>query len=151
MSTHKTKEQALRDLGEVVAEEVAIIRTLTVREAAERIWYPGGPSMEQLIERCAGTGLCKPDLEAPAADVTRDESAHATGAQRSNLPSEFPPVMSPKTLAAFLEVTPLTLQRWRNAKTGPVPALVPDSNVIRYTREDVVAWLARHRADWSDS
>ena len=58
---YKTKAQALRELGQVVAAEVAIIRTLTVREAAERIWYPGGPSMEECMRRCASTGLCKPD------------------------------------------------------------------------------------------
>lgn len=60
----KTKEQALRDLGRVVAEEVEIISKLTVREAAERIWYPGGPSMDELMDRCAASGLCKPEAVA---------------------------------------------------------------------------------------
>ncbi|WP_424937555.1 MULTISPECIES: hypothetical protein [Bacteria] len=61
MSGYKSKEQALRDLGRVVAEEAAIVRTLTVREAAERIWYPGGPSMEECIRRAEASGLCKAD------------------------------------------------------------------------------------------
>lgn len=59
----KTKEEALRDLMQVVAEEVAIIRQLTVREAAERIWVPGGPSVEELMVRTAATGLCKDDAD----------------------------------------------------------------------------------------
>lgn len=67
MGAYKSKEQALREVAEIVAEEAAIIRTLTVREAAERIWYAGGPSMEECMARCASTGLCKPDpVEAAA-------------------------------------------------------------------------------------
>lgn len=61
MSALKTKEQALRDLGHVVGEAVAIVRTLTVQEAAERIWYPGGPSIEECIARAEASGLCLPD------------------------------------------------------------------------------------------
>lgn len=61
MGAYKSKEQALRDFGAVVGEAVAIIRTLTVREAAERIWYPGGPSMEECIARAEASGLCKPE------------------------------------------------------------------------------------------
>lgn len=67
MSGFKSKEQALRDLGRVVAEEAAIVRTLTVREAAERIWYPGGPSMEECIARAEASGLCRPDAVEAAA------------------------------------------------------------------------------------
>lgn len=55
----KTREQAMRDLGRVVAESVAIASQLTVREAAERVWYPGGPSLEERIERIAATGICR--------------------------------------------------------------------------------------------
>ncbi|MGN7861490.1 hypothetical protein ACTJI8_12995 [Microbacterium sp. 22303] len=61
MGAYKSKEQALREVAEIVAEEAAIIRTLTVRQAAERIWYPGGPSMEELIARAEASGLCKPE------------------------------------------------------------------------------------------
>lgn len=54
----KTKEQALRDLGRVVADAAAIVSKLTVREAAERVWRPEGPSMDVLMQRIAATGLC---------------------------------------------------------------------------------------------
>lgn len=59
---------------------------------------------------------------------------------------DVPPVMSPKTLAGVLEVTTLTLQRWRDRKEGPLWIAIPGSNVIRYTRADLLAWLAEHRA-----
>lgn len=55
----KTKEQALRDLGRVVADAVAIASKLTVREAAERVWRADGPSMEELMRRIAATGICR--------------------------------------------------------------------------------------------
>lgn len=46
----KTREQALRDLGRVIAESAAITSKLTPREAAERAWHPGGPSVDELTE-----------------------------------------------------------------------------------------------------
>lgn len=46
----KSKEQALADLARVVADEVAIIATLTPMQAAERAWHPGGPPLEELVE-----------------------------------------------------------------------------------------------------
>ncbi|WP_300267455.1 hypothetical protein [Microbacterium sp.] len=49
----KTREQALRDLGLMVAEFTAEFRTQTPEEAAHRAWRPDGPSMEELTERCA--------------------------------------------------------------------------------------------------
>jgi len=55
----KTKEQALRDLGRVVAEEAAIVSKLTVREAAERVYQPGGLSMDELMSRIADAGICR--------------------------------------------------------------------------------------------
>ena len=57
----KTREEALADLGRVVADEVAIITTLTPRAAAERAWHPGGPSVEEL------TRYAEKLLVAPAA------------------------------------------------------------------------------------
>lgn len=51
----------MRDLGRVVAESVAIASRLTVREAAERISYPGGPSLDERMERIAATGICRTD------------------------------------------------------------------------------------------
>lgn len=55
----KTKEQALRDLGRVVADAAAIISKLTVREAAERVYQQGGPSMDELMARIADAGICR--------------------------------------------------------------------------------------------
>lgn len=50
----KTKGQALRDLGLVVAEFTATFVTQTPEEAAERAWRPDGPlSLEELTDRCA--------------------------------------------------------------------------------------------------
>lgn len=60
----KTKDQALRDLGRVVADAAAIVTQLTVRQAAERVWHPGGPSMEELMQRIAATGLCRSEAVA---------------------------------------------------------------------------------------
>lgn len=54
-------------------------------------------------------------------------------------------LMSPKALAALLEVTPLTLQRWRDLGKGPAWHQFPGSNVIRYARADVLCWLASNR------
>ncbi|MGQ7313411.1 hypothetical protein ACUOFU_17020 [Microbacterium arabinogalactanolyticum] len=64
---------------------------------------------------------------------------------------DVPAIMSPKTLAEVLEVKPLTLQRWRDAtratgeQVGPAWSEFPNSNVIRYTRVDVIAWMAANR------
>lgn len=44
----KTRQQALRDLGRVVAEAYAVTAHLTAREAAERAWHPGGPPVNEL-------------------------------------------------------------------------------------------------------
>lgn len=61
----KTKEQALRDLGRVVAEAAAIVRTLAAREAAERAWRPGGPSVDDLTVSIREAGLCRDDDSCP--------------------------------------------------------------------------------------
>ena len=54
----KTREQALQDLGRVVAEEMAIVAQLTPLEAAQRAWHPGGPSVEELADQItASRGL----------------------------------------------------------------------------------------------
>lgn len=49
----KTKGQALRELGLVVAEFTAVFVTQTPEEAARRAWRPDGPSIEALTEKCA--------------------------------------------------------------------------------------------------
>lgn len=60
---------------------------------------------------------------------------------------DIPAIMSPKTLASVLETTPLTLQRWRDRREGPRWSQFPNSNVIRYTRVDVLSWLAAHQIE----
>ncbi|MFC7942667.1 hypothetical protein ACFUPZ_05340 [Microbacterium oxydans] len=60
----KTKEQALRDLGRVVADAVGIAAKLTVREAAERVWRADGPSIDVLMQRIAATGICRTEAAA---------------------------------------------------------------------------------------
>lgn len=47
----KTQAQALQELADVVAEEMAIVSKLTAREAAERAWHPGGPHVEDLTRQ----------------------------------------------------------------------------------------------------
>lgn len=54
---------------------------------------------------------------------------------------DMPMVMSPKTLAEILDVTTVTLERWRAKQHGPRFRRFPNSNLIRYTRADVIAWL----------
>ena len=44
----KTKEQALQDFADVVAEAAAIAARLSPEDAARRAWHPGGPSIEEL-------------------------------------------------------------------------------------------------------
>lgn len=60
---------------------------------------------------------------------------------------DLPAVMSPKVLAELLEVTPKSLERWRDAGTGPAYLKLPGSSLIRYSRDDVVAWLTAARVE----
>ncbi len=52
-------------------------------------------------------------------------------------PSQFddlPPLMSPKTLASFLDVSPKTLERWRKPPNwGPEFVQPTGSSLIRFT------------------
>lgn len=60
---------------------------------------------------------------------------------------DVPAVMSPKQLGELLDVSPRTLERWRDAKTGPSYYTLPGSSLIRYGRADVVAWLTASRVE----
>ncbi|EAP83958.1 AlpA family transcriptional regulator [Sulfitobacter sp. EE-36] len=51
-----------------------------------------------------------------------------------------PQVMNPEEAATFLGVTTETLFRWRKDAFGP-PYSQPTSRVVRYLRDDVVAWM----------
>lgn len=55
----KTKEQALQDASNVLAEVAAIVSKLTPREAAERAWHPGGPSIDELTDLIRESGICR--------------------------------------------------------------------------------------------
>lgn len=58
---------------------------------------------------------------------------------------QMPMVMSPKTLGLILEVSLKTLERWRDAKSGPAWHKLPGSSLIRYSRADVLSWFAACR------
>ena len=63
---------------------------------------------------------------------------------------QMPMIMSPKALAALLEVSTKTLERWRIARdrdgnTGPAWHKLPGSSLIRYSRADVISWFAACR------
>lgn len=47
----KTREQALYDVGRIVAAAVERIRSLTPEEAARQAYRPGGPSVEELTAK----------------------------------------------------------------------------------------------------
>lgn len=62
-----TKQQALQGFADVVAEEMAIVASLTPREAAERAWHLGGPSVPDLAAR----------IEADRAEAAREHGRAA--------------------------------------------------------------------------
>lgn len=59
--------------------------------------------------------------------------------------ADMPPVMSPKTLSQFIEVSVATLTRWRGAKLGPAFFEPRGVNMVRYARSDVIAWLTENK------
>lgn len=54
---------------------------------------------------------------------------------------EMPMLMAPGVLAKHLQVSTKSLERWRDAKTGPAWHILPGTSLIRYSRADVIAWL----------
>lgn len=60
---------------------------------------------------------------------------------------EMPLFMSPAALATILSVTTRTLTEWRSKKSGPRWVKFPASDLIRYTRPDVLAWIAESMED----
>lgn len=81
-------------------------------------------------------------LAFPQPEPETDAAAAAAGAL-----ADLPAVLSPKILADLLEVAPKTLERWRDASTGPAYLKLPGSSLIRYARDDVAAWLAAARVE----
>lgn len=57
----KTKEQALQNVSDGLAEVLAIVSKLTPRQAAERAWHPGGPPIDELTEQIRAAGICRED------------------------------------------------------------------------------------------
>lgn len=49
----KTRSEALRDLGLVIAEIAETTRDLTPQQAAERAWRADGPSVDVLASQIA--------------------------------------------------------------------------------------------------
>ncbi|KAA9134834.1 helix-turn-helix transcriptional regulator [Microbacterium caowuchunii] len=58
---------------------------------------------------------------------------------------DLPALMSPLTLAKVLDVSTKTLERWRIAGTGPAFFQPEGSRLVRYGRDEVVAWLGPTR------
>ncbi|WP_420586546.1 helix-turn-helix transcriptional regulator [Ruegeria sp.] len=73
--------------------------------------------------------------------MTIDELGQQLAGLRVDLVRANPPqVMNPEEAATFLGVTTETLFRWRKDRFGP-PYSQPTSRVVRYLRDDVVAWM----------
>lgn len=143
------------DFGRVVGEAAAIIRTLTVREAAERIWYPGGPSMEECIRRAEASGLCKPDPVDPPAAAPNVPRTPPTAAPRSHsaaptqldriehllehlVSSGKQRVYSTRAAADYCGMSYGTFRNRLAAKTGPAQHKDGDSN--GFFEADLDAW-----------
>jgi hypothetical protein len=46
-----TRAQALDEAGQVISKAIAAFSKLTPRQSAERVWTPGGPSVDELTAR----------------------------------------------------------------------------------------------------
>jgi len=55
----KTREQALQDLSDFLHEVGETTARLTPRQAAERAWHPGGPSIDDLEQQIAQTRVAQ--------------------------------------------------------------------------------------------
>lgn len=77
--------------------------------------------------------------------MTLDEIGQQLADLHRDLIRSHPPIlMTTKECAAFMSVTEETLFRWRKDGFGP-PYSQPNVRVIRYNRDDVVAWMQEHR------
>jgi hypothetical protein len=74
-----TKELALAQVAEIVAEQGAILDTLTPEQAAERAWYPGGPSRTEIAARFAAEYCCRTDCGWDTCRAVAGEVADADG------------------------------------------------------------------------
>jgi len=72
---------------------------------------------------------------------------NAVGAEGQTRPGVLADFMDTDELAADLDVTPLTLVRWRLQKTGPPVTRL--GRRILYRRSSVQAWLAAQELKWA--
>lgn len=75
-------------------------------------------------------------------------------AMRDSAPAgyeDMPLYMSPAQLSAILEVSVVSLARWRKEKPlrGPAYSLFPGTRLVRYARPDVLAWIESCKVDAS--
>jgi len=73
-----------------------------------------------------------------------NQKAAAEGQSRPGVLADF---MDTDELAADLDVTPLTLVRWRLQKTGPPVTRL--GRRILYRRSSVQAWLGAQEIKWA--
>ncbi|PIE13495.1 MAG: hypothetical protein CSA68_11605 [Rhodobacterales bacterium] len=77
--------------------------------------------------------------------MTIDELASQIDALRADLIRSNPPlIMTSQEAATFLGVSDETMLRWRKDGFGPSYSQ-PNCRVVRYLRDDVVAWLEENR------
>lgn len=77
--------------------------------------------------------------------MTIDQLASQIDALRADLIRSNPPlIMTSSEAAAFLGVSDETVLRWRKDDFGP-PYSQPNCRIVRYLRDDVVAWLEENR------
>lgn len=59
---------------------------------------------------------------------------------------QYPQIMTPAQAADFLGVSDYYLLDLRKRKSGPAYSQ-PASKIIRYMRDDLIAWMNEHRVD----
>lgn len=78
--------------------------------------------------------------------MTLDEIGQQIAALHAVIERAHPPeVMTPEQAAEMIGVTKDTLFRWRKDDTGPAYSQ-PTTHIVRYLREDVIAFLKEYRA-----
>ncbi|MFF7684134.1 hypothetical protein ACFZA2_15405 [Microbacterium sp. NPDC007973] len=60
----RQRAQALDEAGQVISEAIAIFAPLTPRQSAERVWAPGGPSVDELTSRIEESRANLPHVDA---------------------------------------------------------------------------------------
>ncbi|WP_417809625.1 helix-turn-helix transcriptional regulator [Thioclava sp.] len=59
---------------------------------------------------------------------------------------QYPQIMTPAQAADFLGVSDYYLLDLRKRKSGPAYSQ-PASKIVRYIRDDLIAWMNEHRVD----